>query len=427
MKLESDFDPIPGLPLLTDLFCNVTKVKRKKVIDCKFPDILYTKKMIYGGLPAIGIGLSEIMIILALIFISIKMKNDISKQFLTALVIPLGFSALFKVLMGIYGTLLGPYGYLFVTIQHLYGFTYTSGVLTAAMGSVFFLAGLICVARSRSTFDNGQAWISFNSILFASCLISGSYHFISQKWNQLPAAAIFFYLVIATIAIVVLLITTLIILLACKKPYTQSANDAPNVANARDHLGWGALFVLILNIPAWFEIFYKSVEMFTPFLWGGPAHKKKFYRAQRIELLTYDIVQIAFTQVMLIAFFLNASSRVALIAWKNHQFMKKDNKKVFIASQKAPLLMNNGEKNEKEPLDDIPSSNAIAPSPSAPATSIQMPPNLGMQINQPPPPPQYAGINFAPGMVQFPQNMQTTIVYTPPNMATNGVIVEELK
>lgn len=175
--------------------------------------------------------------------------------------------------------------------------------------------------------------------------------------------------------------------------------------------------LLILSLPD-----FKITELFTPYLWDSNAQKTVFYRAQSINLLTLDTIRIFLSFFMLIAVFLSVSGRFAIDLWihkKPHPLSKNAaattsiQNKVFVATQNQPLLMDTGEKHKDHPHHH---EKKTAPPPTPPtavqhdATLVPIPNQVPVQA---PPPPQYPGIGFAPGMLQLPHNMQTTIVYTP--------------
>ncbi|CAI5452040.1 unnamed protein product [Caenorhabditis angaria] len=400
--MSMDSNPVPGLPLLTEIFCNVTKVKKKKLATCDFPDALYTKKSFYGGIPGAGLGTIEILLVAIFVILSFKMKNDITKCFLTVVYIPLGISSIFKMACALYGTLQGAYGTFYMTFLMFYNFFYMATVVIVSIGSVIYLSGMIVIARKRQNFEMGSMWPSFCPLLLIGLLLSGSYTLVFSKFNQLPAAALFFCFMLSTIAVLVLLLVSICVGFICSKPKKSdaAANIAvdPVIYDARSRLGFGAGFVILMNIPVWFELYYKITELFCPYLWTDDAEKTVFYRAQSIEMLTMDTIRIFMSLFLLIAMFLNSSTRFAILSWKHHSFSKK-NQKIFIATQKIPLL----QENDKKPDPPV----EVAP-PPPPATIVPPP------IQAPNPQQQFAsGMSFQPGMVQFPQHMQTTIVYTP--------------
>lgn len=156
--MSSDLDPVPGLPLLTTFWCNTTTVKKKTVVSCSFPDALYTKKSFYGGPVGSGIGAIELLLLAVFFLLSIKMKHDVTKVFLTIVYIPLGLSSVFKLALGIYGTLEGAYGWGYMVFLMFYNWCYTTAVLNTSIGSVIYLAALIIIARKRQNFPNCDSW-----------------------------------------------------------------------------------------------------------------------------------------------------------------------------------------------------------------------------------------------------------------------------
>ncbi|KAF1751837.1 hypothetical protein GCK72_018391 [Caenorhabditis remanei] len=441
--MSMDLDPVPGLPLLTTLYCNSTTVKKKTTVKCAFPDELYTKKAFYGGPFGAGIGAVEVAIILVFMLLCFKMKYDVTKVFLTVVYIPLGLSSVFKVALAVYSTFLGAYGWWYMVFLMFFNWLYTTAVVCTSIGSVVFLAALMVIARKRQNFNPRESWVSYTAVLFFSALISGSYHFISYQWNQLPAASLFFVYIICTIGIIAELLVCLCVGFLCTKPPTGTnvsvVTGDPVVDDARTRLGFGALAVVVMNIPQWFEIYVKITELFTPFLWDSDAQKKIYYTAQSKQLLTFDLIRLFLSLFMLIPLFITASGRFAISMWitrKPHPTAAKATaNKVFVATQNQPLLMNTGEK--KSPPPPTPPNRPIDH--TIPAVPITQQPALvpiphQVPVHQPqhhqhpqhpqhlqaPAPPMYPGIGFAPGMLQLPQNMQTTIVYTPSMTYDNG-------
>ncbi|PIC11435.1 hypothetical protein B9Z55_018769 [Caenorhabditis nigoni] len=438
--MSMDLDPVPGLPLLTTLYCNATTVKKKTTVKCAFPDELYTKKAFYGGPIGAGIGAVEIAILAVFVLLCFKIKHDITKTFLAIVYIPLGLSSICKVALAIYSIYEGAYGWWWSVLLMFFNFLYTTAVLCTSIGSVIFLAALIVIARRRENINICETWISYTAVLFFSVLLSGSYHFIAYQWNQLPASGLFFTYVLCTIGIIAELLVCLCVGLMCKaKPAPGTTvvvvTGDPVVDDARTRLAFGALAVLVMNIPQWFEIYVKITELFTPFLWDSDAQKKVFYTAQSIQLMNFDLIRLFLSLFMLIPLFITVTGRFAiglLITRKPHPTpqAKATANKVFVASQNQPLLMETGEK--KTPPPPTPPNRPVehpvpAPIPAPipvpiPAPITHQPPLVPIPhqvpVHQPhhqqqAAPPMYPGIGFAPGMLQLPNNMQTTIVYTP--------------
>ncbi|CAI2355368.1 unnamed protein product [Caenorhabditis sp. 36 PRJEB53466] len=443
--MSMDLDPVPGLPLLSTLFCNSTTVKKKTTVKCAFPDVLYTKKTLYGGAIGAGISVLELALIAVFILLCFKIKHDVTKVFLSIVYIPLGLSSVFKMALAVYSILEGAYGWCYMVFLMFYNWLYTTAVLNTCIGSILYLCALIIVARKRQNFKPCDSWISYFSVLFFSALLSGSYHFVSYQWNQLPAASLFFTYILATIGIVAELLVCLCVGLLCSRRPNSSdvvvLSGDPVVDDARSRLAWGSLAVIIMNVPMWFEMYVKIVELFTPYLWDSDDEKTVYYTAQAIELLTFDIVRIFLSFFMLLALFLTVSARFAIDLWlqrkphpmDTHSHSKhasqQAHNKVFIANQNQPLLMETGEKKEhhhhqhekKSPPPPTPPDHKIAPQPTIAPPAAPIPNQV---------PPQYPGIGFAPGMLQLPHNMQTTIVYTPAMAYENvngQIAVEQLK
>lgn len=175
----------------------------------------------------------------------------------------------------------------------------------------------------------------------------------------------------------------------------------------------------------------KIAELFAPYLWNSDDEKTVYYTALAIQLLTFDTVRLFMSLFMLVAFFLTVSSRFAIDQWIRRQHHPTGNptatqNKVFIATQNQPLLMDTGEKKSPPPPTppNPPVNHAIAPvaqHPQPMPIPHQVPsPAHGAAHGHPQAPPMYPGIGFAPGMLQLPQNMQTTIVYTPSMAYDNG-------
>uniref|UniRef100_A0A1I7V1M2 Transmembrane domain-containing protein n=1 Tax=Caenorhabditis tropicalis TaxID=1561998 RepID=A0A1I7V1M2_9PELO len=344
------------------------------------------------------------------------MKNDVTKTFLAIVYMPLGISSIFKVALAVYSILEGAYGWWYMTFLMFYNWLYTTAVVSTAIGSVVFLAALIVIARKRQNFNPCDSWTSYSAVLFFAALISGSYHFISYQWNQLPGASLFFTYILATIGIVAELLVCLCVGLLCRPRTSPGTNVAvltgdPVVDDARTRLAYGALAVIVMTVPMVFEIYVKITELFTPYLWDSDEQKTVFYTAQSKLLLTFDTIRLFLSLFMLIPLFITSSGRFAIGLWirrKPHPTAATANK-VFVATQNQPLLMDTGEK--KTPPPPTPPE---VPAPPAPPVVTQQPPLVPIPhqvpVNQPP---MYPGIGFAPGMLQLPHNMQTTIVYTP--------------
>uniref|UniRef100_A0A8R1HVM6 Uncharacterized protein n=1 Tax=Caenorhabditis japonica TaxID=281687 RepID=A0A8R1HVM6_CAEJA len=429
-----DLDPVPGLPLLTTLFCETSTVKKKTTVKCEFPDALYTKKSFYGGLVGAGLGVVEIALIAVFVLLCFKMKHDVTKVFLSIVYIPLGLSSIFKIALAVYSIMEGAYGWFYMVFLMFFNWLYTIAVLNTSIGSVIYLAALIVVARKKHNFNPFDSWISYFSVLFFSALLSGSYHFVSYQWNQLPAASIFFTYVLCTVGIVAELLVSLCIVFICNGEKKSSdvviLTGDPVVDDARSRLAWGALSVIVMNIPQWFEIYVKITELFTPYLWDSDKQKTVFYTAQAKELLTLDTIRIFLSLLMLVAMFITVSGRFAIQLWlhkKPHPNSTKKHEKsgnaaqnkVFVASQTQPLLMETGEKKKEvhhhASHHHEPEKRPIPPTPPTATTThtnpshVHAPPAQTSQMI----PPQYPGVGFSPGMLQLPHNMQTTIVYTP--------------
>ncbi|CAL2044545.1 unnamed protein product [Caenorhabditis brenneri] len=434
--MSMDLDPVPGLPLLTTLYCNSTTVKKKTTIKCAFPDELYTKKGFYGGPIGAGIGAIELAIIAVFILLCFKVKHDVCKTFLAIVYLPLGLSSIFKIALAVYSVLEGAYGWWYMTFLMFFNWLYTTAVVCTGVGSVIFLAALIVIARKRQNFNPCDSWISYSAVLFFAALISGSYHFISYQWNQLPAASLFFTYVISTIGVVAELLVCLCVGLLCKPKATTGTNVAvltgDNVVDeARTRLGCGAMAVIVMNIPVWFEIYVKIVELFTPYLWESQEQKTIYYTAQSRQLLFFDTIRLFLSLNLLVPLFVTVTGRYGIELWirrKPHPPPKANAtaNKVFVATQNQPLLMDTGEKKSPPPPTppNPPVNHTISPAitqqPPLVPIPHQVPVAQPAQVHQPTAPPMYPGIGFAPGMLQLPHNMQTTIVYTP-SMAYENV------
>ncbi|CAD6186989.1 unnamed protein product [Caenorhabditis auriculariae] len=423
--MSMDANPVPGRPYLEDLFCHNVTVKKVTSLKCNYPPSYLLKQQLFGGLPAVGAGLLQIVLLTLFWLLSVKMKNDMTRAFLTVVYLPLTFSAIFMILGGVEGVLFEETsGFIYDAFQAFFNTCLTSTNICIALGTPFYLGALMFVARRRENFQMREMWDAHCSILLISVLLSASYHFVDIKWSQLQAAAIFFFLAVGTISFVFLLIGSIITALVCGKQEKASAanvSEDPVVYDARTRLAWSFPFLLILNLSQFAQIAHLSVEQFTPYLWNDDSEKKPFYKGQAVKLLYFDASKLIWGLVAAAAFILSSSTHHAIVALLS--FGKKHPQKVFVESQKAPLLQSSDKK----------SVEAYPVQASAPATGPP-PPHFHLA----PPAPHahqdiYPGangmpsLNFAPGMVQFPPNMQTTIVYTPPtHPPKSAVFVEEL-
>lgn len=340
---------------MSSLFCK----KKGTVVNCFWPDSLYLKKSLYGGIAAFGLSLAEIALIALFFLAFLKMPHDFTRQFLFSVYFPLLFSSIFKLAGAVIASFsTGAFGFYFETSLMFFMYFYDIAILCVAIGSVFYLAMMMVVGCRRRQFHRIQPWTTYMSPLFLAALLSAAYNFAKLKWRGIPALSFWFAQIVFLVPFFVVLIWALIVLLKCSKKSssrttknkdgstttlitttTTVGEQDPAETEARSRLGWAILSMVVINLPNFIEIARISLEVFVLY----KEVTTEYYQWQAAILLYFDSVRIFGSLIMLLAMLLSKNVRDALLS-----YLKKSPKtsKVFIKSQTVPLIQEHTEKTE---------------------------------------------------------------------------------